>query len=108
MYHLMCALQIVWNVDVCAVPLHVHFKWGVTLVEEFNHWALLTLSRENISGTRALLRRRAAEWRARNGVQQRCASATASDSARDSGQQRGARAMARDDAQRRDTHDSEP
>ena len=33
--------------DVCVVPLHVHFRWGVTHVGEFNYWALLTLSREN-------------------------------------------------------------
>ena len=42
--HSMCILQIVWNVDVCVVPLHVHFRWGLALVEEFNYWALLTLS----------------------------------------------------------------
>ena len=29
------------------MPLHVHFRWGVALVEEFNYWALLTLSWEN-------------------------------------------------------------
>ena len=34
--HSMCEFQIVWNVDVCDVPLHVHFRWGVALVEEFN------------------------------------------------------------------------
>ena len=43
----MCELQIVWNVDVCVVSLHVHFRWGVALVEEFNYWALLTPSWEN-------------------------------------------------------------
>ena len=42
--HSVCKLQIVWNVDVCVVPLHVHFRWGVALVEEFNYWALLTPS----------------------------------------------------------------
>ena len=26
------------------MPLHVHFRWGVALVEEFNYWALLTPS----------------------------------------------------------------
>ena len=31
----------------CVVPLHVHFRLGVTLVEEFNYWALLTSSWEN-------------------------------------------------------------
>ena len=30
--------------DVCVVPLHVHFRWGVALVGEFNYWALLTPS----------------------------------------------------------------
>ena len=29
------------------MPLHVHFRWGVALVEEFNYWALLTPSWEN-------------------------------------------------------------
>ena len=28
----------------CVVPLHVHFRWRVALVGEFNYWALLTLS----------------------------------------------------------------
>ena len=42
--HSMCILQIVWNVDVYVVPLHVHFRCGVALVEEFNYRALLTLS----------------------------------------------------------------
>ena len=48
MSHSMFELQIVWNVDVCVVPLHVHFRWGVAFVEEFNYWALLTSSQENI------------------------------------------------------------
>ena len=26
------------------MPLHVHFRWGVALVGEFNYWALLTPS----------------------------------------------------------------
>ena len=26
------------------MPLHVNFRWGVALVEEFNYWALLTPS----------------------------------------------------------------
>ena len=30
--HSMCKLQIVWNVDDCGVPLHVHFRRGVALV----------------------------------------------------------------------------
>ena len=46
--HSMCELQIIWNVDVCVVPLHVHFWGGLGLVEEFNYWALLTLSREKL------------------------------------------------------------
>ena len=29
------------------MSLHVHFRWGVALVEEFNYWALLTPSWEN-------------------------------------------------------------
>ena len=29
------------------MPLHVHFRCGVALVEEFNYWALLTPSWEN-------------------------------------------------------------
>ena len=33
--------------DVC-VSLHVHFRWGVALVEEFFYWALLTSSWRNI------------------------------------------------------------
>ena len=28
--HSMCEFQIVWNVDVCVLPLHMHFRWGVT------------------------------------------------------------------------------
>ena len=42
--HSMYELQIVWNVDVCVVPLHVHFRWGVALVGEFNYRAFLTPS----------------------------------------------------------------
>ena len=42
--HSMGTLQIVWNVDVSVVPLHVHFRWGVALLREFNYWALLTSS----------------------------------------------------------------
>ena len=26
----------------CDVSLHVHFRWGVALVREFNYWVLLT------------------------------------------------------------------
>ena len=28
----------------CDVTLHVHFRWGVALVEELNYWALFTQS----------------------------------------------------------------
>ena len=42
--HSMCKLQIVWNVDNCGVPLHAHFRRGVTIVGKFNYWALLTPS----------------------------------------------------------------
>ena len=34
----------------CDVPLHVHFRWGVALVGEFNYWALLTPSGVPLSG----------------------------------------------------------
>ena len=36
--HSMCKLKILWNVDDCGVPLHVHFRRGVALVEKFNYW----------------------------------------------------------------------
>ena len=42
--HSMCELEIVWNVDVCVVPLHVHFRWGVTHVGKYYYWTLLTPS----------------------------------------------------------------
>ena len=35
--HSMYELSIIWNVDVCVVPWHVHFRWGVALVGEFNY-----------------------------------------------------------------------
>ena len=42
--HSMYELKMVWNVDVRVVPLHVHFRWGVTHVGDCHYWALLTLS----------------------------------------------------------------
>ena len=35
--HSMCKLQIVWDVDDCGVPLHVHFRRGVALVGKFDY-----------------------------------------------------------------------
>ena len=40
------------------MPLHVHFRWGVALVEEFNYWALLTPSWENNFEVTEVLRAR--------------------------------------------------
>ena len=31
-------------VDICAGPLHVHFRLGVAHVGKYNYWALLTPS----------------------------------------------------------------
>ena len=40
-----CDLTFSW------LPLHVHFRWEVTLVGEFFYWALLTLLWDPLSGT---------------------------------------------------------
>ena len=31
--------------------LHVHFRWGITLVEDYHYWALLIPSWDPVSGT---------------------------------------------------------
>ena len=33
------------------MSLHVHFRWGVTLVGDYHYWALLTPSWDPLSGT---------------------------------------------------------
>ena len=33
----MCKLKIGWNVDDCGVPLHAHFRKGVSLVGKFDY-----------------------------------------------------------------------
>ena len=42
--HSMCKLKIVWNLDDCGMPLHAHFRRGVTFLGKLNYWTLLTSS----------------------------------------------------------------
>ena len=56
------------------LPLHVHFRWGVSLVGEFFYWALLTSLWDPLSGTRVY--RETVLRRGRNYEEIRCVALT--------------------------------
>ena len=41
--HVDIRVGIMNSLECVCLPLHVHLRWGVTQVGEFNYWALLTL-----------------------------------------------------------------